>query len=292
MITDGDPLLKKPVPGKGSDFLTIAVAEREAGRYSAAVNRLTEYVAEHHEDAEALAHLAHVQLLCKQDAAAQKTLARAQALAPDLPVVLRNRARAALKARNIEDAAAAIARALAIDALDRENRLIGAAVLAAKGDGARAMQILDGLLGEGPNYAEALIHRAFLQLRSKNFAAAGADARRAVEIKPHLSQSWRVLAVIYQQAQQADEALSALRRYCQLEPEDGIALAELGEWLRLRGRTAEAVATLARAVELNPDMVAAWISYGAVLYQLKQVDEAKFAFKKALELDPNRPEAA
>src|ERR1700693_4886397 len=120
--------------GDAVDPLAPAIAHREPGRNAEAAAWLTEYLVTQRNDSRALAHLAHAQLLCRQDAAAHTALARAQTLAPDSPLVLRNRARLALKSGQINDAAAAITRALVIDPIDRENRLIWSAVLAAKGD--------------------------------------------------------------------------------------------------------------------------------------------------------------
>src|SRR6478609_817267 len=83
--------------GDAVDPLAPAIAHREAGRYAEAATWLTEYLISHPDDAPALAHLAHARLLCRQDAAAHTALARAETLAPDSLLVLRNRARLALK---------------------------------------------------------------------------------------------------------------------------------------------------------------------------------------------------
>jgi predicted O-linked N-acetylglucosamine transferase (SPINDLY family) len=278
--------------GDAVDPLAPAIAHREAGRYTEAAACLTEYLISHGDDARALAHLAHIQLLCRQDAAAHTTLARAQTLAPDSPLVLRNRARLALKSGKIDDASTAITRALVIDPADQENRLIWSAVLAAKGDAGSAMQTLDAVLAERPDYAEALLNRALLHMRWQNPALALADAHLAADIKPHLSQAWRLLAALHAQEQQAEAALLALQHYCDLEPEDVTALAAVGGMLRQNGRADEAAVVLARAVDLKPDFVTAWINYGAALQQLKRIDEAKSAYRKALDIDPNCADAA
>jgi predicted O-linked N-acetylglucosamine transferase (SPINDLY family) len=274
------------------DAFAPAVAHREAGRYAAATAWLTEYLVSHPDDARALAHLAHIQLLCRRDTAARIALARAETLAPDSLLVLRNRARLALKSGEIDDAAAAITRALVIDPADQENRVIWSAVLATKGDAGSAMQTLNAVLAERPDYAEALLNRALLHMRAKNPAPALADVRRAADIKPHLSQAWRLLAALHAEGQRAEAALSALQRYCDLEPEDVIALTALGDTLRQHGRPGEALAVLARAVYLKPDLVPAWISYGGALQQHKRFDEAKTAYRKALDIDPNCADAA
>ena len=251
---------------------------------------LTKHLVAQPDDAQALAHLAHIQMLRKQDAAAHATLVRAEAIAPDDPLILRNRARLALRAQKIEVAALAVARALAADPTDPENRLMQAVVLGAQGQVERAMQAMDALLTERPDFAEALANRALLHLRGRNAAAAMADARRALEIKPHLSQPWRLLASLHAQAMRTEEAFSALRRYCELEPEDAAALADFGELLRQRDLTEEAIKVLSRAVEIAPNLVAAWVSYGVALQQAKRVYDAVRAYEKALALKPDLAE--
>ena len=266
------------------------IAYREAGNYAMAESWLSEHLVAQPDDARALAHLAHIQMLRKRDAAAHATLVRAEAIAPDDALILRNRARLALRARKIGVAASAVARALAADPADPENRLVQAVVLGAQGEGERALQAVDALLKERPDFAEALANRALLHLRGRNTAAAMADAHRALELKPHLSQPWRLLASMHAQAMRTEEAFSALRRYCELEPEDAAALADFGELLRQRDLTEEAVKVLSHAVEIAPNLVAAWVSYGIALQQAKRVDDAAMAYEKALALKPDLAE--
>jgi tetratricopeptide (TPR) repeat protein len=152
------------------------IAYREEGNYAMAESWLTEHLLAQSDDAQALAHLAYIQMLRKRDAAAHATLVRAEAIAPDDPLILRNRARLALRAQRIGVAASAIARALAADPADPENRLVQAVVLGVQGEVERALQAVDALLTERPGYAEALANRALLHLRGRNTAAAMADA--------------------------------------------------------------------------------------------------------------------
>ena len=272
------------------DAFAPAIAYREAGDYARAESWLTEHLLAQPDDAQALAHLAHIQMLRKRDAAAHATLVHAEAIAPDDPLILRNRARLALRAQKIEVAASAAARALAADPAGLENRLVQAVVLGVQGETERALKVMDALLTERPDFAEALANRAVLHLRGRNAAAAMADAYRALEIKPHLSQPWRLLAIIHAQAMRTGDALSALRRYCELEPEDAVALAEFGELLRQRGLTEEALKILSRAIEIAPNLVSAWVNYGTALQQAKRADDAAMAYEKALALKPDLAE--
>jgi predicted O-linked N-acetylglucosamine transferase (SPINDLY family) len=279
-----------PTMAEVTDTFASAIAYREAGDYVKAESWLTERLVAQPDDAQTLAHLAHIQMLRKRDAVAHTTLVRAEAIAPDDPLILRNRARLALRAQRIEVAASAAARALAADPANPENRLVQAAVLGAQGEAQRALQALEALLTERPDFAEALANRALLHLRGRNTTAALADAHRALEIKPHLSHLWRLLVSIHAQAMRTEDAFSALRRYCELEPEDAAALADFGDLLRQKGLTEEAFKVLSRAVEIAPNLVAAWVSYGAALQQAKRFDDAVIAYKKALAFKPDLAE--
>ena len=282
--------LPRRAAGAVADAFAPAIAYREAGDYARAESWLTEHLLAQPDDAQALAHLAHIQMLRKRDTAAHATLVHAEAIAPDDPLILRNRARLALRAQKIEVAASAAARALAADPAGLENRLVQAIVLGIQGETERALKVMDALLTERPDFAEALANRAVLHLRGRNAAAAMADAYRALEIKPHLSQPWRLLASMHAQAMRTGDALSALRRYCELEPEDAAALADFGELLRQRGLTEEALKILSRAIEIAPNLVSAWVNYGTALQQAKRADDAAMAYERALALKPDLAE--
>lgn len=270
----------------------IPIAQREAGDHVAAVAWLQHYLATRGDHPQALAHLAHLHLLRKREGEAAPLLARAAALAPDDPLVLRNRARLALQTKKTDEAAQAITRALALSPTDPENRLVAVAVLAARGQGSQAMALVNGLLADYPAYAEALVNRALLYMQSGALAAAVADARRALEVKPHLSQVWRLLATLHLRGQQRDEALTAFQHYCRLEPGDADALADLGELLRQAQRNPEALEVLARACALKPDLVAARVNLGVALQQAGRIPEAKDAYGQALALNPHLAEVA
>ena len=282
--------LPRPAAGAEPDAFAPAIAYREGGDYARAECWLTEHLLAQPHDARALAHLAHIQMLRKRDAAAHATLVHAEAIAPDDPLILRNRARLALRAQQIELAASAAAQALAADPAGLENRLVQAVILGVQGQTERAFKVLDALLIECPDFAEALANRAVLHLRGQNTGPALADAYRALELKPHLSHPWRLLGIVHAQAMRVEAALAALRHYCELEPEDAAALADFGELLRQRGLTEEALKILSRAIKIAPNLVAAWVNYGAALQQAQRTGDAKTAYERALALKPDLAE--
>jgi tetratricopeptide (TPR) repeat protein/2-polyprenyl-3-methyl-5-hydroxy-6-metoxy-1,4-benzoquinol methylase len=271
--------------------LAPALAYRDAGDYAKAESWLADYLAARPNDAEALAHLAHMQMRLRRDAAAHATLTRAEAIAPGNALVLRNRAMLALRAQRIDLAAAAAARALAADPGDPESRLVQALVLAAHGSLDRALQTLNAVLDESPDFAEALANRAMLHRQSGDPMAAIADAQRALALKPHIAPLWRLLAGLHAQAMRKDEAIAALRRYVELEPDDAAALAEFGGLLAQDNRGEEAIAVLTRAVAVAPGLAEAWFALGHALQRAGRLDEAVAAYHKALAANPGMAEA-
>lgn len=61
-------------------------------------------------------------------------------------------------------------------------------------------------------------NQGFLQDELKQFDAAEASFRRAIEIDPELDRAWYGLGLVLIQLQRFDEAIAALRRNTQLQP--------------------------------------------------------------------------
>jgi predicted TPR repeat methyltransferase len=274
-----------------SSTLVAAMAYRESGRYQDAERTLGEYLQERPADARAIAQVAYVQLLQGRDVVAEATLARAEALARADPEVLCVRARVALKALNVNQASAAINAAVAADPNNPEIRLVLASVFRTRGDLDNAWKVVDGLLAEDENYPEALVNRAQLLLAQGNLKAAAADTRRALELKPHLIQLWRLLAGIYTRAGKSDDACWALEQYCAADNDDPAVLSDFGEMLRVRDRLDQSLTVLRRATHLAPTMPIAWVNYGNALQQSRDFQPAAKAYEKAVSLNPRSAEA-
>lgn len=269
-----------------------AIAHREAGRYPEAAAWLENYLTSHPGDAAALALLAHVLLLDKQETRANDVLAQAQAIAPELPVVRRNQARLALKKNQPAIALQAATAALQADPHNPESWLVQAAALGANQRDPDALPLIERALQARPDYAEAWANRALIRLRAKDKAGALADIERALSFKPHLAQFWQLAASLRYEAKNLPGAIEALEKSLAIEPDDVSRMVNLGEFLRRAERIDEALALLKKAVSLAPENYGAWVNYGTALQASGQIDAAKSAYEKALAINPKSAEIA
>jgi tetratricopeptide (TPR) repeat protein len=206
------PAAESPSP------LAPAIAFREEGHYREAAAWLNDWLAAHADDAEAIALLAHVLLVDNQDTAAQAALDRAQAIAADLPCVLRNRARLLLKRSHPTNALTVAQAAYLGDRQNLEGWLVLAAALGANQRDREAMPLIERALQICPNYAEAHASRALIYLRANDTAAALTNLEKALGIKPHLPRLWSLLSSLRYQHKNLPGAIEALQKALQYEP--------------------------------------------------------------------------
>ena len=83
-----------------------------------------------------------------------------------------------------------------------------------------------------------------------------------------------------------EEALADYNRAIELDPEDGLTIADRGETYRLMERYEESLADFNCALELKPDYAWAISSRGQTYQSLKRYEEALVDFNRAIELDP------
>jgi superkiller protein 3 len=82
-----------------------------------------------------------------------------------------------------------------------------------------------------------------------------------------------------------EEALQAIDKALELNPDNSYAWNNKGIALRNLGRHEEALQAYDKALELNPDYSNAWYNKGIALYNLGRHEEAQRASKKASELN-------
>ncbi len=104
---------------------------------------------------------------------------------------------------------------------------------------------------------------------------------------PRQAEAVHLLAIILHQAGRAREALEFARRATELERNQALYHANLGEMWRLAGRPDMALASGRRAVALNPNYPEAHSNLGVAHYELKQFDEAVAAHRRAIALKPD-----
>ncbi|MBF0159900.1 MAG: methyltransferase domain-containing protein [Magnetococcales bacterium] len=195
-------------------------------------------------------------------------------------------ARSLLRQNRVDEALQAALAAYQRQSTDPEIQLVLATVLAARGQDDQVLLLIEAALGHRADYAEALALRAMVRLRHQDITAALADMERCLTIKPHLSQVWRLMALLGHQFGLLSEAIAALQRALRHDPGHVDSMIDLGDYHRQNGDVFVALTWLQKAVAMAPSNARGWDSLGTALQQCQRVSEARAAYVKALELMP------
>ena len=277
---------QKTEPNKLSKALEL----REMGRYQEAQDWLTKFLEVEATDAEGWSLLSQLFLLDKKDAQAEKAIATAILINPNLPSIYRNQARLLLKKSKSAGALLKAQSGYEQSTEDPESWIVLAACLGANQRDLEALPLIERALKARPNYAEAFANRALVSLRAKNTTGAIEDLEKAGVLKPHFTQIWELLGALHYQNKDLLSAIEALKKAQALEPDNVNHLINLGEFLRQDQRIEEAIAILEEATEKAPENASAWINLGTALQQDNKIEKAKDAYKKALTISPNSAE--
>jgi tetratricopeptide (TPR) repeat protein len=270
--------------------LSQAIELRETGRYQEAQDWLTKFLEAEPTDAEGWSLLSQLFLLDKKVAEAEKALATAILINPNLPSIYRNQARLLLTSSKPAEALLKAQSGYEQSTDDPESWLVLAACLVANQRDLEVLPLIEGALKARPNYAEAFASRAMIRLRAKNITGAIEDLEKASALKPHLTQIWELLGTLRYQNKNLSGAIEALKKAQALEPDNVNRMINLGEFLRQGQRIEEAIAILEKATEKAPNNTNAWINLGTALHQDNKIKSAQIAYKKALAIQPNSAE--
>lgn len=272
--------------------LAPAIEYREAGNYRQAILWLQQFLTAQPLNAEAMALLVQVLLLDNQIAAAETTLQKAMALAPQVPAVLRNHSRLLLKQQKAGPALQVAQQAMVVDSQNHETCLVMVAALLANGQMEPALPLLQQVLKVSPNYAEAYAIRASLRLQRGDTPGALMDLKTALKLKPHLVPLRMMLIQIYQQQKNYPAVIEALRAALAQDPNNAAYQTDLGEYLRLNHQVEEAISVLQNVVTIAPDYPFGWSNLGTALHSAGRIEDAKRAYEHALKLKPDLAWAA
>ncbi len=191
----------------------------------------------------------------------------------------------------------------------------------ASGNTAGAVEILEQLCAQQPNWAAAHLELGLALVRAGRGEAALAPLRRAVKLKPDMPDAWRALGdhlTIIGDATGADDAYAQaikasvhdprllkaaihlcenrlapaetlLREHLIEHPTDVAAIRMLAEVGARLGRYGDAEKLLSRCLDLAPSFNAARHNYAAVLHRLNREEEALREVDNLLQRDPHSP---
>lgn len=113
-------------------------------------------------------------------------------------------------------------------------------------------------LGQNPNDAWALAHRADLYRLAGQYTEALADLDRAIAVKPNYSWALAHRGVLYQGLGGNEQALADFTQALRVNPAYGWALINRGLTLLALRRYAEAIADFDAVAQLEPASIAQW----------------------------------
>jgi predicted CXXCH cytochrome family protein len=119
-----------------------------------------------------------------------------------------------------------------------------------RGAAQRAIAAYQGSLLASADYPETQMQIAGLSMTLRQFEAAQAAFREAVEMDPQLAQAWITLARIQWALQRPAEAIATLEKAARKVPGDGDVLMQLGALYLQQRQNADAVAVLEKRLKL------------------------------------------
>jgi tetratricopeptide (TPR) repeat protein len=131
----------------------------------------------------------------------------------------------------------------------------------------------------------------------EQFEEAQKEFEIAERLTPGRSLPYVALALVMMQMNRAGDAVQKLRDRVHQSPDDYLALWYLGEALNRNGTTQgspeqkEAIAALQRSVQLDPDISQSRELLGKLLYREGRLDEAASQLELAIRLDPGNEAA-
>jgi tetratricopeptide (TPR) repeat protein len=137
-----------------------------------------------------------------------------------------------------------------------------------------------------PQAAADLLQKAQRELQGRRFDAAEATLASALAVAPDWIPALRMAGVAAQMQGKHERAAGFFRRAIAIEPRDPGLHAGLGISLFESGDADGAVTALRRACDLAPGVAAGWYNLGKALKLQVHTEEAIAALRRALQLDP------
>jgi tetratricopeptide (TPR) repeat protein len=152
--------------------------------------------------------------------------------------------------------------------LKGKERLLVEAILAQKKDPGKYHKILEKLAEKYPKWKRAHFELALSFMRDGKGDEAIEALNKALELDPNYGYALNQLAYIYSDRNEFDRALEYFRKYASVSPGDANPFDSMGETYFRMGRLEEAIQKFKEALEVKPDFGSDWkISY---LYALKK----------------------
>lgn len=149
------------------------------------------------------------------------------------------------------------------------------------------------------NFPSNYTNRGSAYLKKGDFENARKDYEKAIEQYPAYADAYRLLALALAELNQPDQAVAAMQRSLELNPNSNAAM-QLSEEFRQIGQrlwesdnsAIDSASVLYRkAISINDANVFAWYNLGGMHYLRKEIPEARDCWRKVLQYQPNDADA-
>jgi tetratricopeptide (TPR) repeat protein len=206
---------------------------------------------------------------------------------PDSPIIKYELAGAYFKDNNIAQATLALDQAVSINPNYADAVLLLAQINIAVGHGEKVIEPLKRLLERKPDLKNASLLLAAAYSADDRFDDAIAVLEREAKLAPDDVQLRIALGKAYSQAKRNDEARKAFAKAAQLAPDNLSPVDELVDLDLLEKHFDSARQRIQQQFEKTPDSPAAHYFEGKILVAEGKWDAAQAELHKALQLDPN-----
>jgi tetratricopeptide (TPR) repeat protein len=158
--------------------------------------------------------------------------------------------------------------------------------LSAEGKADEAIVAYQEVLAKNPQVAEAHYNIGYLHGQKKDWAAAEAEYKKALEVRPAYAEAMSALARVYQDSGQADKAAELLAKAAADNPSDAKVHFNLGVFYLNSGRAAESAASFNKAKEIDPANAEVYYYLGTLAVGQNNIPEAIASLEKYLSMNP------
>jgi tetratricopeptide (TPR) repeat protein len=218
---------------------------------------------------------------------ARRVLEEITVKVPDYLPPLVRLAEIAYVEKKFKDCASLIEKILKRDPANYEGLLLSARLNLVEGRAAKAVVDLERLSKSYPRVPQVPYYLGVAHFSNQDVGRAIASLNEAVALDPNYADAVLLLADLNIKKGNAGSAASSLSRLIQQEPQNGQAQLLLANAYQAQGNLAAALAVYGRMTDLFPKNPQAPLFAGLVHAQQNRKAEARAAFEKSLEITPD-----
>lgn len=193
----------------------------------------------------------------------------------------------ALGEKNPTEAEAALREAVSLDERNEFAWFVLAKLLYRLDKRDEAKQLLQKALLLSPNHGSVYSTKAEWLLADNKLKEAYAAIQDAIRVEPGVGDHWRLLGIIADRLDRADESAKAYQAALRLNPMDNTLKQALSNVLARNGKADAARLTLGNESDNTPSSAGTWVSMGFAESNRKRYGGAEKAFRKAIEIAPD-----